>query len=215
VIETDPDVHRPAASTQADLTLVTRGITVTACVTRSDESGLVVSPAGADRTWQGFTKPGDPVEVYWVSGYEERTLPARVFSVDDSGQPLWHLQPTGPAERSQRRKAVRARVAVPVVVPWSGGLLRGTTIDLSEGGAKVLVDGWGLLPESGTRVRPTLSLEEDVELDLAGEVAWGSDRGTGQWLLAVRFVDVDERVGDTLRRRVFRALREERARDAD
>jgi len=215
VIQTDPDVHRPDARTQADLTLVTRGLTVTACVIRSDESGLVVSPTADDRTWQDFTKPGDRVELYWVSGYEERTLPARVSVVDDAGHPLWHLQPTGPAERSQRRKAVRARVAVPVVMPWSGGLLRGHTIDLSEGGAKVLVDGWGLPPESGTPVRPTLALDDDVELDLVGEVAWGADRGTGQWLLAVRFTDVDERDGDTLRRRVFRALREERAREVD
>ena len=49
MIETDQDVDRPDARTQADVTLVSRGITVTACVTRSDEFGLVVSPAGAGR----------------------------------------------------------------------------------------------------------------------------------------------------------------------
>jgi len=215
VIETDPDVNRPDASTQADVTLVSRGITVTACVTRSDEFGLVVSPAGVGRTWHESIKPGDPVEVYWISGYEERTLPAKVSSVEHSDQPYWYLQPTGPAERSQRRKAVRAKVAAPILLPWSGGLLRGTTIDLSEGGTKILVDGWGLPPESGTPVRLTLTLEDDVTLDMAGEVAWGSDRGTGQWVLAVQFTQVDERAGDTLRRRVFRALREERARGAE
>jgi hypothetical protein len=212
VTQTDLDVDRPDASTQADVTLVSRGITVTACVTRSDEFGLVVSPAGAGRAWQEAIKPGDPVEVYWVSGYEERTLPATVASVDHAEQPYWHLTPTGSAERSQRRKAVRAKVSLPLVLPWSAGLLRGTTIDLSESGLKALVDGWGLPPESGTSVRVTLTLEDDVTLDLAGEVAWGSDRGTGQWVLAIQFTDVDERAGDTLRRRVFRALREERAR---
>jgi PilZ domain len=215
VPETDLDVDRPDASTQADVTLVSRGITVTACVTRSDEQRLVVSPSGAGRTWHESIKPGDLVEVYWVSGYEERTLPAKVSDVDYTAEPYWHLQPTGPAERSQRRKAVRAKVAVPIVMPWSGGLLRGTTLDLSEGGLKALVDGWGLPPESGSPVRVTLSLENDVTIDLAGEVAWGSDRGTGQWVLAVQFTDVDERAGDTLRRRVFRALREERARGGE
>ena len=210
--QTDQDVDRPDASTQADVTLVSRGITVTACVTRSDDFGLVVSPTGGGRTWHESIKAGDPVEVYWVSGYEERTLPATISSVDHDGQPYWHLLPTGPAERSQRRKAVRAKVSVPIVMPWSGGLLRGTTIDLSEGGTKTLVDGWGLPPESGTPVRLTLSLEDDITIDLAGEVAWGSDRGTGQWVLAVQFTEVNEKAGDTLRRRVFRALREERAR---
>jgi hypothetical protein len=212
MIETDQDVDRPDASTQADVTLVSRGITVTACVTRSDEFGLVVSPAGAGRAWHETIKPGDPVEVYWVSGYEERTLPATIASVEHAEQPSWHLTPTGQAERSQRRKAVRAKVSVPIVLPWSAGLLRGTTIDLSESGLKALVDGWGLPPEAGTPVRVTLTLEDDVTIDLAGEVAWGSDRGTGQWVLALQFTDVDERAGDTLRRRVFRALREERAR---
>jgi hypothetical protein len=215
VIEIDPGVDRPEVSTQADVTLVSRGITVTACVTRSDEFAFVVSPVGVDDTWQDSIKPGDRVEVYWVSGYEERTLPARVAAVDHSGEPYWHLQPTGPAERSQRRRAVRAAVEVPVVLPWSGGLLRGTTIDLSEGGTKVLVDGWGLPPESRSPVRLTLWLDGDVTLDLAGQVAWASDRGTGRWVIAVRFTEPDERAGDTLRRRVFRALREERAREAD
>ena len=213
--ETELDVDRPDASTQADVTLVSRGITVTACVTRSDEFGLVVSPAGVGRSWHESIKPGDAVEVYWVSGYEERTLPARVAAVDHSGEPYWHLEPTAPSERSQRRRAVRAAVEVPVVVPWSDGSLRGTTIDLSEGGTKVLVDGWGLPPETGDPVRLTLSLDEGVVLALAGAVAWSSARGTGQWVRAVRFTRLEERVGDTLRRRVFRALREERAREAD
>ena len=215
MIETELDAHRPDPSTQADVTLVSRGITVTACVTRSDEFGIVVSPSGSGRSWQDSVKPGDPVELYWVSGYEERTLPAKVASIEYDGESSWHLSPTGQAERSQRRKAVRATVALPIVLPWSGGLLRGTTIDVSEGGLKALVDGWGLPPEPGTPVRVTLSLEDDVTLDLAGEMAWGSDRGTGQWVLAIQFTDVGERAGDTLRRRVFRALREERARTGE
>jgi PilZ domain len=215
MIETDTEVDRPDARTQADVTLVARGITVTACVTRSDEFGLVVSPAGVGRSWHESIKPGDPVEVYWVSGYEERTLPAKVASVDHADEPQWHLQPTGPAERSQRRKAVRAKVSLPVVMPWSGALLRGTTVDLSESGLKALVDGWGLPPESGVPINSTISLEDGITLELHGEVAWGSDRGTGQWVLAVQFTDVSERDGDTLRRRVFRALREERTRTGE
>ena len=213
MIETDHDVDRPDASTQADVTLVSRGITVTACVERSDEFGLVVRPSGTVRTWEGSLKPGDPVEVYWVSGYEERTLPATVASIDPAERPSWRLQPTGPAERSQRRKAVRAQAELPVVMPWAGALLTGTTVDISEGGMKALVDGWGLPPDAGTPLRVTVTLEEGVSLDVHGEVVWTSDRGTKQWILAVRFTQVSERDGDTLRRRVFRALREERSRN--
>ena len=212
MIETEQDVDRPEASTQADVTLVSRGITVTACVEQSDEFGLVVRPAGTARTWAEDIKPGDAVEVYWVSGYEERTLPARVVSVENLERPSWKLQPTGQAERSQRRKAVRAAAELPVVMPWSGALLKGLTIDISEGGIKALVDGWGLPPESGTPLVVTLTLEEGISLDVHGEVVWTADRGTKQWVVAIRFTQVSERDADTLRRRVFRALREERTR---
>jgi hypothetical protein len=210
VNRTDLDVDRPEASTRADVTLVSRGTTATACVIRSDEHGLVVSPSGAGRSWHDAIRPGDPVELYWVSGYEERTLPARVAQVDRDGQPVWHLLPTGPTERSRRRTAVRARVAVPVVVPWGGELLRGSTLDLSESGLKALVDGSGTPPESGTPLRVALDLD-DLTLQVAGEVAWGSTPGTGRWVLAVRFTDLDDATADVLRSRVFRALRAERA----
>ena len=212
MIGTEQDVDRPDASTQADVTLVSRGITVTACVERSDEYGLVVRPSGTARTWAGVIKPGDAVEVYWVSGYEERTLPARVAAIEESERPAWQLQPTGQAERSQRRKAVRAAAELPVVMPWSGSLLKGLTIDISEGGIKALVDGWGLPPESGAALLVTLTLEDGISLDVQGEVVWTADRGTKQWVVAIRFTQVSERDGDTLRRRVFRALREERTR---
>jgi PilZ domain len=204
---TELDTGRPEVSSQADVTLVTRGITVTAAVEESTEFGLVVLPAGGPAATEAPVEPGDRVEVYWVSGYEERTLPARVASIEDGH--LWRLTPTGPAERSQRRKAVRGRMAVPVTIPWAGALLTGTTIDVSEGGLKALLDGWGLPPEAGTPITLTITLEDGV-LDLAGEVAWQHARGS-QWLIAVQFHDVPEKEGDRLRRRVFQALREERA----
>lgn len=206
MIEADAD--RPEQSSQADVTLVTRGITLTACVEVSTDFALVVQPSGGGDVSQSV-KPGDPVEVYWVSGYEERTLPAKVSSVEVGEDLRWHLSPTGPAERSQRRKAVRARLSVPVVMPWAGAVLTGTTIDVSEGGMKALMDGWGLPPDSGTPTAVSLTLDDGV-LDLHGEVVWHADR-TSRWLLAVRFVDVPEATADRLRRRVFQALREERS----
>jgi hypothetical protein len=205
----ESDADRPEESTHADVTLVTRGITVTAAVDRSDDFALVVRPVVRGAASEAI-KIGDPVEIYWVSGYEERTLPAKVASIDESAEPSWTLRPTGPAERSQRRKSVRGRVELPIVMPWAGGLLRGLTVDLSEGGMKALVEGWGLPPESGTPTVITLQLEDGVVLDLNGEVVWHASRGQN-WLLAVRFLGVEERAADTLRRRVFRALREERA----
>lgn len=205
----DLDVNRPRESTQADVTLVARGITVTARVDVSNDFSLIVRPDGEGSAWKESVKLGDPVEVFWIGGYEERTLPGKIAQVETGPEPRWHLAATGPAERSQRRKAVRARVELPVVLPWAGAELTGTSVDVSEAGMRALVDGWGLPPQSGTPMRVTITLDKDF-VDLRGEVVWQADRGA-QWLMAMRFDDVPEHTADLLRRRVFEALRAERA----
>ncbi|RBY86729.1 hypothetical protein DQ244_18860 [Blastococcus sp. TBT05-19] len=205
-----PDAVRPEVSTSADVTLVARGITVTASVEVSNEFVIAVRPEGEGTAWKTAVKSGDQVEVYWISGYEERTLPAKIAGVDDdTTDVLWNLQATGPAERSQRRRTVRARVELPVSMPWSDGLLPGLTVDLSESGMRALVDGWGVPPDNGTRTDVMIDLGEKV-VHVTGEIVRQNVQGP-RWLLSLRFLDVSEADGDVLRRRVFKALRDERA----
>jgi hypothetical protein len=206
----DTDVDRPAPSTRADVALVARGITVTAAVDGCEEAGPVVRPVGPATAWRASVRPGDRVDVYWVSGYDERTLPTTVTSVEGTAEPTWWLRQTGCPARSRRRKSVRGRVELPVVLSWSGGLLRGTSVDLSEGGARLLLDGGGAAPDPGETVAVSLTLEEGIGLDLSAEVVW-QDVGGPKWLLALSFVGVTDADRETLRRRVFRALREELA----
>src|SRR3954470_6448543 len=208
---TEPDLalDRPEESSEADVTLVARGITVTAYVEESRTSVVVVRPAGEGSAWKQAVKPGDAVELYWVGGHEERTLPARISEVEEGIDPRWHLAVAGTAERSQRRKAVRARVQLPVLMPWAGGQMTGTTVDVSEGGMRALMDGWGLPPDPGTALQVSLTLDAAL-VHLPGTVVWTSIRGA-QWLLAVQFQEVPEKAGDLIRRRVFQALRDERA----
>jgi PilZ domain len=206
---TETTMERPEQSSKADVTLVTRGITVAACVVVSNEIALVVAPQGEGAVWKTAVKPGDPVELFWVGGYEELTLPAKIRKVEEGEEPRWHLAPTGPVARSQRRRAVRAWVELPVVLPWAGATLTGKTLDLSEAGARVAVDGWGLPPERGIHTEVSISLEDKSVLDLRCEIVRNQTRGA-QWILAMRFLDVAERDEDRLRRRVFQALRENR-----
>lgn len=204
------DLDRPQESSSADVTLIARGITVTAGVELSSAGVVVVRPAGDGEAWKNdIVRSGDRVELYWIGGQEERTLPGTVTEVEPGEEPLWHIAVTGQAERSQRRSAVRARVSVPVLIPWADGQLTGTTVDLSEGGMRALVDGWGVPLDPGTPSRVTLTLDEEL-VDLRGEIVWTSIRGP-MWLLAMKFVDVPESVGDRIRRRVFQALRDERS----
>jgi len=205
----ESDASRPYESSRADVTLVARGITVTAAVDVSTEFTIVVRPDGEGATWKTSVKDGDPVELYWVGGDEERTLPAKIVDVEPGEEVRWHLVPTGPAERSQRRKAVRGRGAVPGYLPWAAGQLVGGTLDLSEAGVRVLVDGWGLPPEPGARLEISMTLAAEV-LHLRGQVVRQQSHGP-RWLLSMSFLDVSERDGDALRKRVFQALREERA----
>jgi len=197
--------ERPEDSSAAEVTLVARGATVAVTVEHSSEDRIVVrldddsSPAG----------PGEVTELFWIEADGERVLRSRLAEIEPGAQPRWHLTPTAPTERSQRRRAVRARVALPVVLPWSGSLMTGATVDLSEAGMRALVDGWGLPPERGTRISATIDLDTD-SIEVRGEIVWVSSRGA-QWLLAMRFDGLPEAKEDMLRRRVFAALRAERA----
>jgi PilZ domain len=210
---TVPEQDRPEESTQADVTLVARGLTATAQVEVSNENTIVVRPLGEGSEWLQAIKPGDPVALYWVSGYEERSLPATITSVEAGEEPLWHLVATGPAERSQRRRTVRARLEVPVVIPWLDGLLVGSSVDMSEAGLRVLVDGWGLPPDPGAPAQVSITLD-DVTVDVQGLIVRQQAQGP-RWLLSMQFRELPEKEATVLRRRVFQALREERAAAVD
>lgn len=205
------DVDRPQESSQADVTLVARGITLPAAVRMSGADAVVVVPDNPVYARNVAPAPGDQAELFWRTDAEERTLPAQVAEVEADGDPVWHLRPTGPAERSMRRKAVRARVELPVRISVADVPLMGETIDASEAGLRARVEGWGLPPEPGTVATVALDFDGGHELVAAGEIVRVENRG-GWWTLSVSFVGLPEKDEDRLRRRVFRALREERAR---
>src|SRR5688500_19574734 len=112
---TDPDLDRyndrPEESASADVTLISHGVTITAHVEVSDTYVVVVRPTGGGPGWDSAEiQLGDPVELYWIGGQEERTLAGTVSQVEGGAEARWHVAVSGQAERSQRRKAVRARV---------------------------------------------------------------------------------------------------------
>ena len=178
-------------------------------------TGLVVvrpshgQPGGVSTSVQ----VGDPVELYWIGGTEERTLGGTVTSIEIGPDPRWHLKVSGQAERSQRRKAVRARVQVPVIIPWGGRQMEGTTVDLSEA-RDARADGRVGHPDGvGHHHAADESTVDDALIHLRGEIVWNNERGA-QWLMAMKFLDVPEKAADLLRKRVFQALRDERAAQA-
>jgi len=207
----DPGVDFPDKGSDVQMSVVGSSITVD-CRTISAEDGvLVLRTAALDEPQPVALQAGNHVEVTWARVLDNRMVPATVEAVEGDGDSRWRLRVTGPAEVSQRRKAVRARVSIPVVVGIGERTLETVTDDLSEGGARIGVAADEELPEAGTGVDVHLDLDGG-ELSVRAEIIRVITRETGRKFVSLRFPGLSERDEDRIRRRVFQALREERAR---
>jgi c-di-GMP-binding flagellar brake protein YcgR len=158
-------------------------------------------------------KVGDVVELFWKTEDAQRALPAEITDVEQGAVIRWRMRATGPAEASQRRKAVRGRVTVPITAEYGSIDLKGETVDLSEAGLRAEFEGLGAPPEAGAKVDLLVALE-DGPFKTKAEVVRTQARGA-RWVMSIRFLNIQEKDQDRARRRVFQALREERARAAD
>ena len=208
-----PGVDHPEEQTEAEVTLTGRGISVSARVEVVHEGSIAVRPSVGDFVDQVVVKAGDPVEIFWKNEDTQRVLPAEVTQVESGAVVRWRMRATGPAETSQRRQAVRGRVTVPVQATFGSIELKGDTVDLSEAGVRGEFQGFGAPPESGARLDLLLSLEDGV-LRTKAEVVRTQAKGA-RWVMSIRFLTIEEKDQDRVRRRVFQALREERAKRAD
>lgn len=208
-----PGVDHPEEQTEAEVTLSGRGISVTARVEVVHAGVISLRPSVGEFVEQVVVKVGDVVEVFWKLEDGQRALPAEVLEVEQGAVVRWRLRITGPAEHSQRRKAVRGRVAVPVEAGYGSIDLKGTTVDLSEDGMRAEFEGFGVPPEAGSKLDLQVRLD-DGPFKASAEVVRNQARGA-RWVMSIRFLNIQERDQDRIRRRVFQALREERARMAD
>jgi len=208
-----PGVDHPDEQTDADVTLAARGISVNTRVEFVGDGVIVVRPSASDYVGQSVVAPGDSVEVYWKAPDTRRALPADVLEVESGAVVRWRLRIAGPAEDGQRRTAVRGRVVLPVTAGLGSIELAGQSMDLSENGVRAQFEGFGTLPESGAALNLSVMLE-DGELRTQAEVVRAQARGA-RWVMSIRFVDIQEKDQDRVRRRVFQALREERARSME
>jgi hypothetical protein len=208
-----PGVDHPEEQTEAEITLVGRGISVTARVEVVQNDFISVRPSVGEFVDQVVVRVGDVVEVFWKTDESQRALPAEVTDVEQAAVVRWRMRATGPAEPSQRRKAVRGRVTVPIQATYGAIELKGETVDLSEAGLRAEFDGFGAPPEAGAKLDLAVKLEDGL-FKTKAEVVRTVARGA-RWAISIRFVNLDEKLEDRARRRVFQALREERARKAD
>lgn len=208
-----PGIDHPVEQTEAEVTLTGRGISVSSRVEVVQNEFISVRPSAGEFVEQVVVKVGDSVELFWSNEDSVRARPAEVTDVESGAVVRWRMRATGPAETSQRRKAVRGRINVPVAARYGAIDLTGQTIDLSEAGLRAEFEGLGAPPEAGAKLGLALQLE-DGGITTGAEVVRTHARGA-RWTMSIRFVNMQERDQDHVRRRVFQALREERARMAD
>jgi c-di-GMP-binding flagellar brake protein YcgR len=206
-------VDHPVEQTEAEVTLTGRGISVSTRVEVVHDGFIAVRPSVGQFVDQVVVRVGDAVEVFWKGEDTQRALPAEITEVEHGAVVRWRMRMTGPAETSQRRKAVRGRVNVPVEADHGAIDLKGTTMDLSEAGLRAEFEGLGAPPEAGAKLLLVVHLE-DGDIKTKAEVVRTQAKGA-RWVMSIRFVDIQERDQDRVRRRVFQALREERASKAD
>ena len=208
-----PGVDHPVEQTEAEVTLTGRGISVSTRVEVVQNEFISVRPSVGEFVDQVVVKVGDVVELFWKTEDSQRALPAEITDVEQGAVIRWRMRATGPAEASQRRKAVRGRVAVPVTAEYGSIELKGETVDLSEAGLRAEFEGMGAPPESGAKVELLVTLEDGL-FKTRAEVVRTQARGA-RWVMSIRFTNIQEKDQDRLRRRVLQALREERAKRAD
>lgn len=208
-----PGVDQPEEQTEAEITLSGRGVSVSSRVEVVQNEFISVRPSVGEFVEQVVVEVGDVVEIVWKTEDSQRAMPAEITEVETGAVVRWRMRTTGPADTSQRRKAVRGRITVPVEAEHGSIQLKGTSIDVSEAGIRADFEGLGAPPEAGTTLLLVIHLD-DGDLRTRAEVVRTRARGA-RWVMSIRFIDIQEKLQDRVRRRVFQALREERASKAD
>ncbi|WP_298801157.1 flagellar brake protein [uncultured Pseudokineococcus sp.] len=159
----------------------------------------------------------EAVDLVWSEAGSVVGVPVLVRDLSDDG---WTAVVTGAPQRVQRREAVRApvdlrgRIGRAADAPGGGRVLEVVVEDLSESGARCLVDPVELRLEQDELVHLDLPLE-GLPGPLAARVVHRRYRhGTRATLVGLRFEATSAADADAVRRHVFARLRELRRRGA-
>lgn len=164
-------------------------------------------------------EPGTGLQLSWREGRTLLGMAAELVAVHLAGDASWEVRAAGPVTRGQRREAVRADLRLPVTVRAGGEEQPGTTLDVSEGGLRLLLDA---APGAADGTAPSAHGDRmQVTLDLDGQPLTGEARlvrrhlrTDERWEVSVAFTAATEHQQDSIRRRVFAELRAQAARDA-
>jgi c-di-GMP-binding flagellar brake protein YcgR len=171
----------------------------------------------------------EAMEIVWKGPDGLVGIPVELSAIERGTDQRLRLRITGPAFPTQRRAAVRAPMEVPVTLRNGRRQLTGTTIDLSEGGLRALVDAPVLPdadPTSPTAAAATpphteqLKMSDGLDLvimltdgavECRGIVVRSTMLGDGRQDVSVFYHGLKAATQDLIRRQVFAVLRELRS----
>ena len=219
-----PGEDYPAVGTVLDLLPASRGDAFMSWLDDVDDGDLVVSiPYDLARRPVALAV-GATIDVVWKAAGALRCLPVVLAGIDLGEPPHWRLRSAGVVKRGQRREAVRAPLRVPVTLGTGASAARATSLDLSEGGLRCLLDREprpvpGAIAQVSAQsafrageVVPVSAMLPDLTVTCLSEISRLHARDDARTELSLRFIGLSEQVQDDLRRRVFARLRDLRQR---
>jgi hypothetical protein len=177
-----PGIDFPEEREVVDLLASSRGDALIAWV-ESATNEMIAVTAGEDRSRRRVrAEVGEHVNVVWRGPEELRSRPTELVKVQLEPHPVWWLRTTGPSERGQRRAWVRAPLVYPVFMTVGSTELGGMTVDLSEGGTRVIFNDTADTateqpPPGGTATGRPAPTEGDTAVPVAPAVETTVDAG--------------------------------------
>lgn len=166
----------------------------------------VADPSPPERTPPPM---GDRVTLTWPGTFGPQHLVTTLVAAGDLPVPYWRLRADGPATSDQRRSHVRALNLTAATALVGGSATRARLVDLSEGGAHVVVH-----PPVPFAVEARVTLRFEVEgcpLQVECDVVRIHELG-GRVHAGCRFTGLATRDADRIRAYVFRRQALERSR---
>ena len=167
----------------------------------ADGSVTLAAPTGAFGV-PVLPAPGETVLVAWntIRGYYERK--GVVESSLRTPQPRMTVRPAGEVRRLQRRSHVRVPQLNLIDLVLPAGTLRASLLDVSESGLRCVVDRPSPLGMD-TVVSVSLSLIHGSTVDVLCKAARMYAIDDDHVEVGLAFIDLDERVGNQIRKHVF------------
>lgn len=196
----------PSPNTRAWVRTIEHEHQLTTRIEDHDNGHVVIAaPYLPDGSLSPDPKPGTELFLGWIGEQAMTEVPLTVTSSTRDQLRLWKCKAIGPTQQVQRRSFVRVQTDFSVRMFFKG-VGEATTVkvqDLSEGGLRAILDRWIVKPESSTF---------DVELILpsgkmilSAVIAWWGDRDSElNREVGIRFLNLEQKEADLIRRHVFK-----------